>query len=175
MDTRIHIPYHRRILSLRLAIRYSRTRFARLLGVALKSIELLEKGEMRLDLPSIIRLRLMEKAFQEYLDEYYRLCKKFHCVWTWGKEEKVYGKWDGRVYTKKMVVYRSSHILPSRQEDIEALGGLEAFGVNPISTERRKRGRPKLHRGSEDEAQTDSERGTPKRSKLGSDDRVRTG
>ena len=175
MDTRTHIPYHTRARDLRIAIQYSRAKFGRLLGMDPNSVNRLEKGKKRLNLPQIRRLRIMERAFQEHLNEYYKVCKKFNCKYPWGREEKFYSTYDGRTFVKKLLFYRSSHILPSRQEDIEALGGLEAFGVTPLQAERLRRGRPILCRSDEAKTRPTGELITPRRSKLGGHGQVSSG
>ena len=124
-------PFAWRLHRLRIAIRYSRPKFARVMGIMTGTYDSLMAGQ-RPSLYQIRRLRLMEKAFRERLDEYTANPKKFA---GWGKEEKVYGKWEGNLYEKRMVYYRSSNLLPVRAEDIEALGGLEVFGGRARKTD----------------------------------------
>jgi hypothetical protein len=70
----------------------------------------------------------MEKAFDSYLTDYWKMVKKWGTMRIWGKEIKVYGRYEGDLFRRRMMDgYRWSNRLPDRQEDIEALGGIEMF------------------------------------------------
>lgn len=140
-------PFARRLHSLRIAIRYSRAKFARVMGIVTATYDSLMKGK-RPSIYQVRRLQLMERAFKERLDEYHADQKKFN--W-WGKEEKVYEKWEGFNYKKRMVKFRSSNLLPARKADIEALGGLEVFGLRAGKKARSVAGR---RMDGEDEGQS---------------------
>ena len=117
-------PFANRIHKLRMAIRYSKNKFARVWGTATATYNSIEKGA-RPSIHLIRRLKIMERAFKEPLELYLSNPRKYG---GWGKEEKVYGKYEGDLYTKKMVKFRSTNLLPLRQADIEALGGMAVFG-----------------------------------------------
>ncbi len=134
MDPNLSIPYHTRIHNLRIAIHYSRATFARILGISQYYLDKLEskhkRDRVQPRLAVIKRLRLMERAFREPLAQYYKDVKKWGARETWGKEEKVYLPFDGNNYTMRMKKqYRSRVLLPIRQTDIDALGGIEVFGT----------------------------------------------
>lgn len=140
MDPNIHIPYYRRILYLRLAIHSSHHHLARLLGIpgCGSQVRDIERGQSRISTRVIQRLRLLEKAYERQLREYHK--KRYGVVWTWGKEIKVWPRWDGYKYKKiRSPVYRPAIILPDDPAYIEALGGVEAFGITKTG---KRRGRP---------------------------------
>ncbi len=127
MDPLIHKPWKDRIFELRMAIRYTKGMFAKVLQVSTSRFNDLELGKSEPNLRNIRRLRLMEKAFSEYMPEYYRLVKKFGSKYTWGREVKVYEKYAGYKFHKRAVSFTSSTIVPSRQEDFDSLGGMATF------------------------------------------------
>jgi len=136
MDARLDTPWKVRIFQLRMAIRYLPPQFARVLGTNTGTLRRLEKGELEPNIQTIRRIRLMEHAFDEELEEYYKLCKRFKCKWTWGKEIKVYEKYGGYAFKRRAVSYANSKVVPRRKEDYEALGGMAVWGVIENPTKR---------------------------------------
>jgi transcriptional regulator with XRE-family HTH domain len=143
MDDRLLIPFGKRVFELRIAIRYLKSNFARLLGVTAGTLQSLESGETQPPLRTLRRLRIMERAFSEYLDKYHADVKRFHSKYTWGRETRVYDKYCGYRFRLKQVGYANSNILPPRKEDIEALGGMETFHF--IKAETTQKGEVRQH------------------------------
>ena len=133
-DPKIEMPYKDRVFAIRMAVHYTKAAMSKVLDMDVNQYIRLEKGEFRPRLNVIRRIRILERAFSIYLEEYYRLVKKFGSKWTWGKETKIYERYGGRKYKKLPVGYRCSSIIPGRDEDIEALGGMRTFSFikNPI-------------------------------------------
>ena len=157
MDPNLNIPWKLRLFQIRMAIRYLPPNFARLLGVNTHTYQRLEKGDLDPNIATIRRIRLLERAFAEELEVYYKLAKRFHNRCTWGNERKVYEKYGGYAYKKVAVGYRSSNIIPRRQEDIDALGGMGVFRYAqgaPVSVAGPKDKRRRENRAIPDDART---------------------
>ena len=127
MDSKIATPWKTRLFQIRMAIRYLPPNFARLLGVNTTTYQRLEKGELEPNIATIRRIRLLEHAFDEELEVYFKQVRRWHSRCTWGNERKIYEKYGGYAFKKVAVGYRSSNAIPRRQEDIEALGGIRVF------------------------------------------------
>lgn len=127
-DSRINTPYPKRIHQLRMAVKYTKCKFARVMGIPPVALERLLSGGIP-TLYQIRRLRLMERAFAEPLNLYLSNPRKYG---GWGKTEKVYEPYGGLKFTRRMLVYKSANTLPIRAKDIEALGGMEIFGRTAV-------------------------------------------
>lgn len=158
MDKYIHIPWQKRIKGLRIAIHYSMNRFAKVMGVTNRTLSDLEKGKTLPRMPTIRKLRVMEKAFSEQLEGWIRRGSHLD---EWGPMEKVYERFGGDNFHYRMRrQYRYSYRPPSRPEDIEALGGIEMFPGNK-NEERRKAGiARRKERRAQEKRQRDLEQGS---------------
>jgi hypothetical protein len=85
------------------------------------------------NLEQIRRLRILERAYERQLTEYYKIKKKYG-VRVWGAEGEVFSKWEG--YTGRKVMkkqYRSRVTLPDDLRYVDILGGLEEFSINKLN------------------------------------------
>lgn len=129
-DPRMHIPVPIRIRKLRRACRYSMVKFARILGVDVRTIARIESLRGRhirariLDPDHVLpRLRIMERAFARQLKLEYEHPS------GWGKLVRVYKPYNGNLHITRMdPKFRGSRILPDDKKYIELLGGMAVFG-----------------------------------------------
>lgn len=130
MDPYLPVPIPTRVRRLRRACRYSKGKFARILGTSSSIVAAIEGWHHRRTAPThwsglLPRLRLMEAAFRRQLEAEIRHPSQ------WGRDVRVYRPYNGNVYTTRMhPACRSSTILPDDPKYIEALGGIEVFRLS---------------------------------------------
>ncbi len=157
MDSKLSIPWSRRIQNVRYAAHYGVLGFSRIFGVNSRTIKNLESGS-RPSLTQIRRIRQLERIFSDALTRYLKDCKRWgRNQASWEQRDIVYDDYEGRNFRTVTRTF-GQPLIPTRPQDIEALGGMEVLrravrlraGKREYSVEERKRRGERIrlyHRG----------------------------
>ena len=126
MDANLTIPWSKRIQYLRWAIRYTKSGFSMLLGIGQGAVNGIIRGN-RPTLYQVRRIRLLERIFADDIENFKREVRKWRAVKhaKLERDEIVYDAYNGTL-TRTVTHYHGRAIIPTRPEDIKALGGMEA-------------------------------------------------
>lgn len=125
MDPNLKIPWSRRIYTLRQSTHYTPRGLSILLNIGLQTLHAVESGQFQPTLELMRRVRLLERIFHDSILQYAKDKKRWgERSLLWEKRTKQYDDFNGLQYRTK-TQYFGAPIIPERETDIEALGGMD--------------------------------------------------